>query len=141
MTVAPSGSINPARKLPVVWEITPTIQGIIAGPTDARENMIAPMLRAATPKRCDSLATVIGYKVEKLSPVMSAPAITPANAGAQSISPMPAIPAAYPNRKTLLSGKWRRNTVPSARPSVSADQKNAGMMDAIAAPCVPNRET
>ena len=29
------------------WETTPTIQGSSAGPMDARENMTAPMLRAA----------------------------------------------------------------------------------------------
>src|SRR5271166_570970 len=103
--------------------------------------MTAPMLRAATPKRCESRATVIGYKVAKLKPVISAPAITPDNDGAQSINAMPAAPLPQPARKTRLSEKWRKKADPSARPTVSADQKNAGIMDAISLPCDPIRET
>src|SRR5882762_7233751 len=93
ITVAPSGSSSPARRLPVECEMTPTIQGMTAGPTAASENRTAPILRAATPKRCERRATVMGYKVAKLSPVISAPPITPASVGAHSIRPMPAAPA------------------------------------------------
>ena len=89
-TVAASGNSNPARRLPVECETTPTNHGIMAGPTAASENMTAPILRAATPKRCESRATVIGYKVEKLSPVISAAPITPGKVEVQSNIAMPA---------------------------------------------------
>ena len=48
------------------------------------------MLRASMPNRCENRATVIGYKVAKLSPVISAPPITAVNVGAHTIKPIAA---------------------------------------------------
>jgi len=47
--VAERGSKRPILRLPVACETTPTIHGKAAGPADASENMMAPMLRAANP--------------------------------------------------------------------------------------------
>ena len=49
IAVAPRGTSSPVLRLPVNCEIIPTVQGRTAGPTDARENITAPMLRAETP--------------------------------------------------------------------------------------------
>src|ERR1700722_13756928 len=75
-SVAARGKKRPSRKLPLACDITPTIHGIAAGPTAARENMTAPMLRALTPYRRVRRDTVMGYKVAKLNPVSRAAAIT-----------------------------------------------------------------
>src|SRR5208337_942218 len=137
ITVATNGTTRPARRLPVAFEITPTIQGNIAGPTDAKENITEPMLRAVTPKRCEKRATVMGYKVAKLNPVISAAAMTPARLDENNISPIPAAPVPKPTCSTRRSGTCFRIRPAAARPSISADQKKAGIMGPIAATYEP----
>src|SRR6266478_2755379 len=77
ITVAIKGTARPARRFPADCETIPTSHGNTAGPRAAIENMIAPTLRAATPKRWERRATVIGYTAAKLKPVIRALAITP----------------------------------------------------------------
>ena len=93
ITVAANGTTNPIRRLPDDCEMTPTSHGKAAGPSAASENMIAPMLLAAIPNRCESLATAMGYSAEKLKPVMAALAKTPYIEGDHSRRPIPAAPS------------------------------------------------
>src|SRR5208283_6245907 len=141
ITVAANGTTRPARRLPVAFEITPTIHGNIAGPSDAKENIAEPMLRAATPRRCEKRATVMGYKVAKLSPVTSAAAVTPGRLDDHSISPIPAVAVAKPACSTRRSGTYFKIRPAAARPNISADQKKTGIMGPIAAPPDPIRAT
>src|ERR1039458_352697 len=141
IAVAAKGTARPARRLPVAFEITPTTHGNTAGPSDAKENITEPMLRAPTPKRCEKRATVMGYKVAKLNPVTSAAAMTPGRVDEYSIRPIPAVAAAKPASSTRRSGRCFRIRLAEARPNISADQKKAGIMGPMAAPRDPMRAT
>src|SRR5208282_735277 len=141
ITAAANGTARPLRRLPVAFEITPTIHGSTAGPSDAKVNITDPMLRAATPKRCEKRATVMGYKMAKLNPVMSVAAVTPGRVDDHSISPIPAVAVAKPTCSTRRSGRCFRIRPADARPNISADQKKAGIMGPIAAPRAPIRAT
>jgi len=106
---------QPGAQTPSACEIKPTIHGRTAGPTAASENMIAPMLRAATPKRCESRATVIDTASQNLARNQRS-ANHAQHDGAQSISPMPAAPAAQPARKTRARKRDAETRFPAPAP-------------------------